>query len=507
MLPSPELPAERRSALMIATGRYVDEQLARLRAPAQDAAELAAVLGDPQIGGFEVTALTDRTVHEARVGVEDFLSGRSHDELLVVYLSCHGVRDARGRLFFAAADTRKTHLAATGIESGWLLERLDECRARRQVLILDCCFSGAFAAGAKGEADLDLQRHMAGQGRGRVVLTASRAGEYSFEGKAFRNGGTNGSVFTSGLVQGLRTGAADHDHDGHVSVEDAYDYAYNYVQAHAAAQTPQRWMYGAEGKIWLARNPTGRVVTPVPLPDDIKGGLDSRYPGLRTGAVNELAAWLTDPDPARVMAASVALREVAEHDIPDVARAAHAALARIPTTATVSATTEQSSLPPITTGDRLKLLTRLREMRFTKTASLLITATLFASTGIPAYNSTYSTTELPTLEAITTSPISAWIITGGILLTLVLIPVLHRIPWRGLYRLGYAIAATPFWVTVVRLGNLSNSGHRSEAYAQVAGYTVSPVHQLPGLWIFLIETALLFAYYMWRERTTHRTRH
>ena len=261
-LPLPELPAENRSALVIATGVYADAQLAGLRAPARDAADLAAVLGDPELGGFEVTSLIDRDAHDIRVGVEEFIADRAPDDLLVVYLSCHGVRDAPGRLYFAAADTRKTLLASTGVESQWVLDRLDECRARRQVLVLDCCFSGAFAVtgGKTGEAEAEgeLRRLLVGHGRGRVVLTASRAGEYSYEGQALPGAEIAGSVFTAGLVNGLRTGGADSDNDGLISVEDAYDYAYTYVQAHTAAQTPQRWTYGAEGKIWLARNPTSR---------------------------------------------------------------------------------------------------------------------------------------------------------------------------------------------------------------------------------------------------------
>ena len=38
-------------------------------------------------------------------------------------------------------------------------------------------------------------------------------------------------MFTSALAEGLRTGAADPDGDGYVSVEDAYEYAYRKVIA------------------------------------------------------------------------------------------------------------------------------------------------------------------------------------------------------------------------------------------------------------------------------------
>lgn len=253
-----ELPGPR-SALIIATSEYADGSLARLRSPARDGRELAGVLGDPGIGGFDVTTLSDPTAQELRICLADFLAGRKPAELLLVYLSCHGVLDRRNRLYFAATDTRKDLLAATGVESGWLLEQLDDCRARSQILILDCCFSGAFARGAKGaggDGGLDLGRRLDSPGRGRVVLTASRAHEYSFEGEPLPDAGVpKPSVFTAGLVHGLRTGEADRDGDGLISVEDAYEHAYAHVQAHGSGQTPQRWLFGAEGRIWLARSP------------------------------------------------------------------------------------------------------------------------------------------------------------------------------------------------------------------------------------------------------------
>jgi class 3 adenylate cyclase len=252
----------RRAALVIATTSYQDPGLRQLRAPARDADGLAEVLGDPDIGAFTVTGVIDQDERQVRRAIDVFLSGRSVGDLVVVYLSCHGVLDRRGRLYFAAADTLKAQLASTGIPSVWLLDQLDDCRARRQVLILDCCFSGSFAHGSKGDADLDLERRLAGPGRGRAVLTASRAGEYSFEGQALSGTGLAGSVFTTGLVQGLRTGAADAGGDGYVSLDEAYDYAYRYVRSGGASQTPQRWLYGGEGAIVLARSPAWAATTP-----------------------------------------------------------------------------------------------------------------------------------------------------------------------------------------------------------------------------------------------------
>jgi len=246
----------RRAALVVAVSRYSDPMLRQLRAPAEDAAELGTVLGDPELGDFFVTTVTDGRAHEIRIAVEEFLAEQRPGDLSLVYLSCHGLMDARRRLYFAATDTLKDRLAATGIEARWLLDQLEECRARRQVIILDCCFSGAFAAGSKGDGDLRLGDRFLGQGRGRVVLTASRGTEYSFEGSPTPHSAIPGSVFTSALAAGISTGAADSDNDGWITVDDAYAYAFDEMRAAGAEQTPQRWLYGAEGGIVLARNPT-----------------------------------------------------------------------------------------------------------------------------------------------------------------------------------------------------------------------------------------------------------
>jgi hypothetical protein len=326
MRPITDPPPGPRLALVVATNTYTDPGLRQLRAPAQDADDLRQVLADPDIGGFAVTTVIDQPAHQIRLAIEDFLNGRGTQDLLLVYLSCHGLLDAYRRLYFAATDTRKDRLGSTGVEAAWVLDQLEHCRARRQVLILDSCFSGAFAHGAKGEADLGLQDRFLGQGHGRVVLTASTATEYSFEGDPTDAAIPAGSVFTAALVQGLQTGAADTDHDGHVSVDDAYAYVFDQVQAAGAAQTPQRWLYGAEGQILLARSPAGPAIIPAPLSESLRAGLESPHPDIRIGAVTALGEWLSSGDPARTATARRHLQEIVDTDIPRVAHTARTLL-------------------------------------------------------------------------------------------------------------------------------------------------------------------------------------
>jgi WD40 repeat protein len=329
-VPAPDLPPGSRSALVIATSTYADSQLGQLRSPVKDAEDLAAVLADPAIGGFKVTTLIDQTESRLRREIAAFAAGRGPDETVLVYLSCHGIQDARGRLLFAATDTDVKYPHATTVRATDLLDELYECRAQRQILILDCCFSGSFNDGKDGhKGELDLERQLRGHSRGREVLTASRGFEYSFEGEPL-DGEITGSVFTTGLVEALRSGAADVDKDGYITVGEAYEYAFGHVLRDGAAQTPQRWLSNGEGAgMVLARSASGRLVTAAKLPEHMVAALESPSPNVRIGGVNTLAEWLTEPDPARQLAALRALEEEVEKDVRRVGDIAESQLERM----------------------------------------------------------------------------------------------------------------------------------------------------------------------------------
>ena len=307
MQPSPD--SGHRLALLVATSAYSDPDLRQLRSPGHDADQLAAVLRDPQIGGFDVQVLINPVSGEVQEGIEDFCTDRHPDDQLLIYLSCHGVLDSYGRLYYAAANTRRQRLAATAVAAAWLNERLEDCRARRQILVLDCCHSGAFA-GAKGGTDLALQHRFEPHSRGRVVLTASRSTEYSFEGGQASGEGVP-SVFTDAIVNGLRTGDADRDRDGLITVTDLYQYVYVSVRAAEPRQTPELWTYGVEGNLLVAHSVHGAVIEPESLPENLRVTLESPRSRVRETGVGELADPLDDSGPGRPLAARPA-REQAE---------------------------------------------------------------------------------------------------------------------------------------------------------------------------------------------------
>ena len=251
-MPTRDEPDER-LALIIASSDYRDPTLQQLRAPGHDASDLATVLSDPAIGTFDVRTMINVPGGQLLRGIAQFCHQAGPGDLVLVYLSCHGVLDSRGRLYYASIDTERTLLSATALSAQWLSDQLDDCRARRQILLLDCCHSGAFARGSKGDDALALRNRFSG--RGKVVLTASGATEYSFEGAAVFGEGVR-SVFTRAVVDGLRTGQADRDKDGLITVDDLYHHVYDTVRATEPRQTPELWTFGAQGDLLVAYSPT-----------------------------------------------------------------------------------------------------------------------------------------------------------------------------------------------------------------------------------------------------------
>src|SRR5215210_8254934 len=118
--------ASRRRALIVATGRYDDPKLQRLRAPAADAQQLEAVLCDPAIGDFEVDVAQDCDERDLRRRIARFFHASGREDVLLMHVSGHGIKDARGALFLAASDTELDLLDATAISAAWLDEQMTQ---------------------------------------------------------------------------------------------------------------------------------------------------------------------------------------------------------------------------------------------------------------------------------------------------------------------------------------------------------------------------------------------
>lgn len=314
--------SEPRAALLIATSRYDDPSLPPLEGARTDVDGFAEVLGDPHIGGFDVHTVIDREAHEVAADMEIFLQERQRNELILVYITGDGVKGMDGRLYFAARNTNSERLRSTAVAAAWVSEALDACRSSRQLLLLDCCHSGAFVRGMTVKAGSRVGATEQLAGRGRVIITASDAVQFALERGAEHRAPS--SVFTGCVVRGLRTGEADIDADGRVTLHDLFDYVQDVVHAENPDQTPQMTAVGLQGEIVVAHNPHADARTM--LPAALVEALGHPYAAVRRAAVDELRTLLASRDRVMRTAALTTLHEMTDDDSRTVATAARGAL-------------------------------------------------------------------------------------------------------------------------------------------------------------------------------------
>ena len=303
-----------RFALIIGNSQYHDTSLSCLKTPDADVPALAAALRDPTIGSFDgVQEIINETEAVVSRAIATFFASRKPDDLLLLYFSGHGVLDSQGRLFLAVKDTQRDLLTATGIPAGFITDSMDSCRSRRQLLILDCCHSGAFAKGAKGAALPITQSTFEGNGYGRVVLTASDSTQYALEGNQVIEQAPL-SLFTNYLLDGLVNGEADAGQDGLITLDEWYEYAYERVITDTPDQTPRKWVYNQQGDLIIAHNPRPKKTEPASLPEDLRQAIESQFVGMRVEALKELEKLLSSSHAALVQEAVRALERMAASD-------------------------------------------------------------------------------------------------------------------------------------------------------------------------------------------------
>src|SRR5271166_2619582 len=277
----------RRVALLVATDRYRDTGLSRLAAPASDARQLAAVLRDIRIAGFEVTTLYNKPHYVVGRAIGDFYRDRRGNDLTLLYFTGHGVKDEDGRLYLAMTDTDRENLPFTGVPSEQIRAAMEGSRSRQKVLVLDCCYAGAFPVGLgiKGAPSVHALEQLGG--RGCVVLTSSDAMQLSFEGNQWTETGPASlrsgpsSLFTRFLIEGLRTGKADLDGDGDITLDELYSYVHDRVIDEQPLQRPKK-KEDIEGRICFAQNIYWTV------PSRISDAVNSPYPPGKLSALEEL---------------------------------------------------------------------------------------------------------------------------------------------------------------------------------------------------------------------------
>lgn len=231
----------RKLALLIGVSSY-GEELDDLSAPSNDVRAMQRVLANPDLGGFEVDIALDPDLVEMREKIESLFERSSKEDLILLYFSGHGIADDNNHLYLTTRNTSKKRYRSRSVPARFIQDLSDGAYAKRQVIILDCCYSGAFSEGwqYKGEVKLDLEQELGKEGR--VVLTSSSATQVSYQQDA-----SELSLYTQYIVEGIEQGAADTDQNGEVTVQELHGYAKQKVQEQKPKLKPDIIVAGAEG--------------------------------------------------------------------------------------------------------------------------------------------------------------------------------------------------------------------------------------------------------------------
>ena len=245
--------------LSVGINKYTGKGIPALANAAADAKAVAATMQDTKghtiFDQVDAVVLTDgdATLGNIDKAFTDLAARTKPDDLVFVFLAGHGVA-LDGRYYYlpvdlpdAGDDTLKQH-ALTYTD---LTDRLSKFPTARTVVILDTCYSGAFAVGDSVQRDsrdqtIDKQISHA---TGRFILGGSSSQEEALDGL------DGHGVFTEALLMGL-SGDADlqvaGNHDGKVSILELGEYTKAKVPelaakvAHGYSQKPHWYFSGDE---------------------------------------------------------------------------------------------------------------------------------------------------------------------------------------------------------------------------------------------------------------------
>ena len=210
-----------RIAVLIGNSRSaVALELQDLQGPSNDVQDLAPALRDPDLGGFDVRAAIDATTSETIDTIEEGLRQAGREGLFLLYFSGWGVLSSKERLYLATGNTKLQSLSTTAISAKFLRHLLEYSVCEQAVVILDCCFTGVAAGQLLTMQVSDELRNMRAKGGATVAVLASSPRVQSPEDRESDHGGRRAGTLTRLLVEGLRSGAADRDGNGEVTVGD-----------------------------------------------------------------------------------------------------------------------------------------------------------------------------------------------------------------------------------------------------------------------------------------------
>lgn len=200
----------------------------------KDATELGRILLDPSRCAFPEAKVIVKTDSEAnRTAILQTLTSLAElaeeESSVIIFFSGHGIKNHHTNDNYIMPNGYDIdQLSTTAISGTELGDKISAIKAKRVLLIFDCCFAGGFnqvgasqtkspTKGIQSEP-IPLPKdviHRFTSGSGRFILTSSRKNEESLTGKPV-------SIFTRALIEAL-CGYGEHQ-DNYVRVGDIITY-------------------------------------------------------------------------------------------------------------------------------------------------------------------------------------------------------------------------------------------------------------------------------------------
>jgi hypothetical protein len=304
-----------RHALLIGVSEFADQRLARLNAPTNDVIALQGILQDGSRGNFDSVELS---LNEDFLAIRDHLSSffhdRAPDDVLLLYYSGDGILGRGNRLFLATSGSNLDTPNARSVSARDIRDFLEEGRAQRQIVVLDCCHSGAFAEHPKsaGVAPAVTPNTFSSGDAGLYVLTAADTLQFAWDGEELRDGDDAAgghSLFTSWLVEGLEKGEAAPD-DEQITMDALYGYLFRRARS-AGAATPQRFVQGGVADLVISSNP---LMGSSQIDPGILAALGAEEFRTRLGAVAELSLQMEEGYTVAARAARLILQRHLQYE-------------------------------------------------------------------------------------------------------------------------------------------------------------------------------------------------
>ena len=237
-----------KKALLIGVSQY-EAGLPPLAAAPKDVAEMLRVLQSPELGAFdEVKTLIDPDLEAMQTAIDLLFQSCQKGDLGLLYFSGHGITDDSDRLYLATRRTSKNTFRSTAVSASFIDGIMHDHHHQRQlVLILDCCYAGAFTGVWHPKGIINLKSQFKIE-EGRVLMSSSGSSEKSYEDKEGEL-----SLYTKYLVQGIESSEADKDQDGFISANELHEYAKSLVQSSNPDMKPEIYSFKQGSKILISK--------------------------------------------------------------------------------------------------------------------------------------------------------------------------------------------------------------------------------------------------------------